>query len=237
MTRTRGAAPRARMGQRMSLRRWADLPEDDDGELVGGVLVEEEADFSHEGIVASLMVTTRAWVHPRGGFVGGSNAKFALGPGHGRKPDLSVFLPGRGVPPRDGAATVPADIMVEVISRTPRDVHRDRVEKPAAYATFGVRFYWLIDPNARTFEMFELDETKRYIRVLDASQGIVDAPGCPGLRVDVDELWAEIDRLGPPASVATPPERKAKRARPRGNPSVPPATSGSKSVTRSPRRS
>jgi len=41
----------------MSLAEWAELPEDDDGDLVDGQLVEEEApEPNHESIVAWLLV-------------------------------------------------------------------------------------------------------------------------------------------------------------------------------------
>jgi len=199
---------------RMSLAEWAAMPEDDPGELVDGRLVEEEvADPVHEDIVSSLNATIRPWVVPRGGFILGSEAKFGLGPKRGRKPDLSVFLPGGAVPPRHGSVSAPPDIMVEVISRSPGDVRRDRIEKADEYAAFGVRFYWLIEPNARTLEIFQLDAAKRYTRLLGASRGVVDVPGCPELRLDLDALWAEIDRLGPPAPVALRPKRRKAKAK------------------------
>ena len=84
---------------------------------------------------------------------------------------------------------------MEVISSSARDVRRDRIEKMEDYAAFGVRFYWLIDTDDRTFEIFELQAGGRYLRVLGASEGAVDAPGCEGLRLDLDALWAEIERL------------------------------------------
>lgn len=181
----------------MSLEEWASLPEDEPGELVEGRLVEEEVpDYDHEGVVAWLLVALWSWVVPRGGFAFGSESKLAIRTGLGRKPDVSVFFPGGAVPPRRGPGRAPPDILVEVISSSPRDVRRDRIEKPENYAAFGVRFYWLIDPGARTFEIFELQAGARYLRVLGASEGDVDVPGCDGLRLNLDALWAEIDRLG-----------------------------------------
>jgi Uma2 family endonuclease len=197
----------------MSLEAWAAMPEDEPGELVDGHLVEEEvANFTHEGIVSALSATIRVWAVPRGGLVFGSGGKFALGPGHGRKPDVSVFLPGGAVPPREGAASAPPDLLIEVIAPTAADARRDRIEKAVAYAAFGVRSLWLIDPNpgARTLEIHELDAGRRYGRVLFASTGVVDVPGCPDLRLDLDALGAEVDRLGPPATAARRRQERAK---------------------------
>ena len=133
-----------------------------------------------------------------GGFVLGSDAKFAISPGRGRKPDIAVFLPGGGVPPRWGVIPTPPDLMVEVVSPTPRDGRRDRIHKMDDYAAFGVRFYWIVDPELRSLELFERNREGRYTRMLAAAEGRIDrVPGCDGLVLDLDDLWADVDRLPP----------------------------------------
>ena len=183
----------------MSIEEWAAMPEDEPGELVGGWLVEEEvADYEHETILSFVNALVRGWVAPEGGFVAGSEAKLAVRAEQGRKPDLSVYLPGRNIPPRHGPISVPPDIALEVVSRTPLDARRDRVEKARDYAVFGVRWYWIIDPQLRSLEVLELASTGRYEHVLGAVEGRVTLPGCGQLALDLDALWAEVDRLGPP---------------------------------------
>ena len=176
---------------------WMALPEDEAGELVDGRLVEEEVpDFVHEVVVAFLIHLFRSWTAPRGGMVAGSGAKFAVGPHRGRKPDLTVFLPGSELPPRRGLIRTPPDVAVEVVSPSPRDGRRDRVEKLDEYAAFGVRFYWILDPELRSLEIFELGPDGRYVRARGATEGRVeDVPGLEDLDLDLDTLWAEIDRL------------------------------------------
>lgn len=183
----------------MTVHEWAAMPEDEPGELCDGLLEDEEvADLTHETAVAWLITLLRIWVVPLGGFAFGSDAKFALSNLRGRKPDLSVFFPGRPPLPRRGPVSIPPDIAVEVVSPAPSDQRRDRIAKLADYAAFGVRFYWLFDPSARTFELLELGPDRRYVHVLGATEGkLLDVPGCAGLSIDLDELWREIDRLGP----------------------------------------
>jgi len=191
------AAKQARPPE-VSLEEWAAMDEDEPGELVDGQIVEEEVpDFDHEAIVMWLAAAFFNWLIARGGFVFPSDAKFAVGPKRGRKPDVSVYLPGSAVPPRRGVARVPPDIMIEVISRRPRDVRRDRIEKPIDYAGFGVRYYWLVQPAARTLEIYELQAAGGYLRIVGASEGMIDVPGCPELRLDLDALWAHVARLAP----------------------------------------
>jgi Uma2 family endonuclease len=139
-------------------------------------------------------------VVPRGGFVAGPEAKLAIREDRGRKPDLSVYLAGGSIPPRRGLIRVPPDIAIEVISTTSLDGRRDRVEKRRDYAEFGVRWYWLIEPALRALEVLELGNDRRYTHVLAAVEGSIAIPGCVDLTLDLDALWAEVERLGPPAS-------------------------------------
>jgi Uma2 family endonuclease len=186
------AAPYHLPPRRITLEEWASLPEDEPGELVDGEIVEDEvSDRDHEDVVSWLMRALWAWIGPRAGRVYASDGKYAIRPGRGRKADLSVFLPGTPLPPRHGIWQTPPDIIVEVISSEARDERRDRVDKVADYAALGARSYWLVDPDQRTFEILAL-EGAHYERVICAERGTIDVPGCAGLRLDLDDLWAYI---------------------------------------------
>lgn len=189
----------AQLSRELSLDAWIRLPEDVEGELVDGRLMEEEVPDPIHGLAVSwLIALLRSWLAGRGGFVFDSDVKVVVSETGGRKPDVSVYLPGRRPPPRRGALREPPDIAIEVISASPRDERRDRVEKMTEYAGAGIRYYWLVDPALGSFEVFELDAAGRYARALAATMGHIGAiPGCEGLALDLDALWAELARLSP----------------------------------------
>lgn len=176
---------------------WADLPEDEGGEFVDGYLVEEEdVGALHDALVAWIVALLSSWAAHRGALVGVSDTRFALSPRRGRKPDAWTYLAGRR-PPSEGPVSIPPDLLVEVVSGRPRDQRRDRVEKLDEYAAFGVRWYWIVDPQLRTFEVFELGADGRYSHALGAASGRLDTiPGFPDLVVDLVSLWAIADALG-----------------------------------------
>ena len=179
-----------------TLAAWLVSDEDDGGEFVIDHVEEEEmADFVHELAVTWLVAVLRAWLGARG-FVARSEVKLVVGPERGRKADLIVIFPGSATPPRRGPLVHPPDIVVEVVTPSPRDERRDRVEKMAEYAQFGVRFYWIVDPALGTFEIFERTASGHYQKLVGTTSGRVDpVPGCAGLAVDVDALWAELARV------------------------------------------
>jgi Uma2 family endonuclease len=192
---TWGARAEPTAVRRLSLAEWERLPEDDTGELVRGVLVEEETpSYVHEAALVWLMGTLLPWCRANEARVVGSGLEYALGGDTGRMPDLSVFLRGAARPPAHGAGRTPPSIAVEVVSSTPADARRDRIIKLSEYAAFGVAWYWLVDPELRSVEILELDEHGKYVHVVSATDGTVSVPGCPGLVLDVDELWRELEQ-------------------------------------------
>jgi Uma2 family endonuclease len=187
------------LGRPMTLEEWAALPEDEPGELVDGHLEEEEApNLVHETVVAWFLWVLKTWLS-RTGFVFGSEVRYAVRATRGRKPDLAVYLdPDGSRLPRDGVVRVPPDIVIEVVCPSPRDQRRDRIEKMDEYAAFGVRFYWILDPGLQSLKIFELTGG-RYARATRGTEGRMESvPGCAGLVIDLDDLWSEIARLGPP---------------------------------------
>ena len=185
----------APMPTELSVDAWIALEEDVEGELVDGHLVEEEvAGWAHELVVSWLIRILGGWIVPRGGFVLGSETKLVVSARRGRKPDVLLCFANSARKAQSSRASIPADVVIEVITATPRDQRRDRIDKKADYAALGVGQYWLVDPEARTLEVLALDENGRFVEVLAAADGAHDVPGCEGLRLDLDALWAELDR-------------------------------------------
>jgi Uma2 family endonuclease len=178
----------------MTLGEWAALAEDEPGELVDDLLEEEEmASFVHEVVVAWLIRMLGNWASSRGVFVVGSDLKLGVSSRRGRKADLAVYFR-RGKIEARGLVTVPPDIAVEIVSPGVNDQRRDRVDKRREYAAFGVRYYWLVSPEARLIEILELGSDGRYIHALDLSAGTSPIVGCEGLELDLDDLWREVER-------------------------------------------
>jgi len=136
----------------------------------------------------------RAWLATRGGFVAGSGVKLRVSARRGRLPDVVAFFK-RGKFEARGLVTVPPDIAIEVVSPEPADQKRDRVEKLDEYATFGVRYYWLVSPELRAIEILELGSDGRYVHAQNITSGSKPVVGCDGLVLDSDDLWREIGRV------------------------------------------
>ena len=109
-----------------------------------------------------------------------------VGRGPGREPDL-VFVTGehgeRILPDRlEG----PADLVVEVGSRTSR--RRDRVDKFREYEAAGVREYWLIEREGMRAEFFGWNADGRY-EALPVEDGVFRSRVLPGFWLRIEWLW------------------------------------------------
>lgn len=104
------------------------------------------------------------------------------------QPDVMVFL--KGNEPRWEASNyegVP-DLIAEVLS--PRTRRRDRTTKMDAYRDAGVSEYWLVDPNARTVEVYVLRPGTGYTEHCCGGVGeTVKSSVLPGFRLEVAGLF------------------------------------------------
>lgn len=72
----------------------------------------------------------------------------------------------------------PPDMVIEIVS--PDSSARDWREKYLEYEEFGVREYWVIDPQAESFEIYSLDATGKYQHV-PVLNGVFHSTVIPGL--------------------------------------------------------
>jgi Uma2 family endonuclease len=70
------------------------------------------------------------------------------------RPDLAGWRRERLPDPDLQPIPIVPDWACEVLS--PSNAAHDRVTKRKMYAEHGVRYYWIVDPGARTVEAFEL---------------------------------------------------------------------------------
>jgi Uma2 family endonuclease len=109
---------------------------------------------SHQDVVFNFATLLKKFVgRKRLGKVFVSPIDVVLSQHRAVQPDVIYISKARLVMIQDAIRGVP-DMVVEVVSAG--SWKRDRVEKKGLYEQFGVTEYWVIDPEARTMEVFVL---------------------------------------------------------------------------------
>lgn len=104
------------------------------------------------------------------------------------QPDLLFIARGRESIITERAIEGAPDLVVEILS--PGTAQTDRVIKSALYAKFGVQHYWLVDPLARTIEMYELAGAGYQHVGTFIGQTRAESTLFPGLQIELSQVWA-----------------------------------------------
>jgi Uma2 family endonuclease len=162
-------------------------------ELVDGILVEKPMGYPEGFLAAALIGFLWAWVRPRNlGAVGAPDSMMRLAPGLVRLPDVS-FMRWDRFPNRQVQVSVPIpdlvpDLAVEILSpsNTADEIQRKRAE----YFRRGTQLVWIIDPRARTVEVFTAPTVSTLLHEADTLDG---GTVLPGFTLPLHDLFAELD--------------------------------------------
>src|SRR5438094_4241231 len=153
-----------------------------DGELI----VSPSPSFDHQKIVLNFYRRLHDWVSQRKlGEVVTAPIDMVLSPHRAVQPDVAFIAHDRlGIIQK--AIYGPVDLAVEVISLGNRN--RDRIEKRDLYEQYGVKEYWIIDPQAPTVDVLHLEDA-RYRLVVRATVGqSVFSTLLPGFELSVNAI-------------------------------------------------
>lgn len=168
------------------------LPEDGRRyEILYGVLyVTPAPSYEHQRAVAELHGELRSHVRPnRLGVVlfAPFDVKLPEGISNPVEPDLVFFRTGNTPRRGDKSFTGVPDLIAEVLS--PGSRHRDRTIKFRACQEAGVPEYWMVDPDARTVEVYVL-KNGRYVELCRGGMGdVVWSAVVRGFRLKVADLF------------------------------------------------
>ena len=173
---------------RFTYRDYLLLPEGDRRELIEGDFhVVPAPSFRHQVISRNLGI--RLWEHVDASGLGEvvwAPTDVVLSPESVVQPDiLFVSNERRGIIMEANVSGAP-DLVVEILS--PSTVERDRELKLTLYARYGVREYWIVDPEDETVEVMELGaEGAAGVRRYDA--GTVESVLFPRLSIALDDIF------------------------------------------------
>ena len=112
--------------------------------------------------------------------------------------------------PKTARFTLVPDWVCEVLS--PRTVTTDRAEKMPAYARHGVRHLWLVDPIARTLEVFVLEKGRWTLVGVYHGSAVVRAEPFDAIEIELSALWAEEEEAEDVPAVTSEPKKAARKA-------------------------
>jgi Uma2 family endonuclease len=149
----------------------------------------------HQLIVKYLVQQLEAWLNgPQNRTGERGTVLFAplplrLFPKTVREPDVMYLRP-QHLPDNLRGYPQAADLVMEVLSESPKDRDRDLVTKREEYARAGIAEYWIVDPRDRRISVLSLAENVYRIAGEYGPGQIAESSLLPGFTVEASAVWA-----------------------------------------------
>jgi Uma2 family endonuclease len=169
---------------------YAQLPDDQRYELVeGDFLLAPAPNLRHQRILRELELAIGNYLrsHPVGEIFF-SPCDVVLSEINVVQPDL-IFVSSerKGILTEANIQGSP-DLVVEILS--PSTGHRDRGIKQNLYAKYGIREYWIIDPEYKNVEVLSWTETGYRIQAVVPKECMLKSSLFPDLSINLSEIFA-----------------------------------------------
>lgn len=177
-------------GPRFTYEDYKLLPEDKRCEIVeGDLLMTPSPIFRHQVVLKRLMMRLGAFVDAGGlGEVVSAPMDVVLSAENVVQPDLLFISQERmNIVDPMGPVNGAPDLTVEVLS--PSTSGRDQILKRKLYAKYGVREYWVVDPDGRTVEVLTQSSTGLETYRVFPVGSVLTSPLLPGLAIPVADLF------------------------------------------------
>ncbi len=146
--------------------------------------------LSHELIALFLYRLLESYVVSRGlGTVLAAGYKVRVWEEKYRLPDV-LFVSSEHASWMSEDYSAGADLVMEVVSGSPSDRHRDLVEKREAYARAGIPEYWIVDPEDGQITVLTLDGTAYRVHCVFTRGDRATSRLLPDFSVDVTDALA-----------------------------------------------
>ncbi|MCB9841137.1 MAG: Uma2 family endonuclease [Phycisphaeraceae bacterium] len=154
-------------------------------QLINGVVIMSPRPTPHH---QSILLAILRQIDPAALSLGGAvlpEVDLRLAPDLVYSPDVCYVAPGREFP-RDQALSLVPDMVVEILSPSSRRM--DLRTKRTDYERFGVREYWVVEPDERRVRVFRLSGGVYAEAICEGATAASEA--IPGFAFDLDALRA-----------------------------------------------
>jgi Uma2 family endonuclease len=168
------------------------MPEDDNRyELIEGELfVSRAPSLIHQIIIKNLIALIQKFLdqNPLGIIVPGPGVIFS--DSSGVIPDIVFIRTERRNEIASGERIIGApDLVIEIVSPGPENEKRDRVAKRQLYGKYGVKEYWVVDPEDKSIEIYLLDGKSLKLHAVLKENEEITSSVLPGFSCKVEDLF------------------------------------------------
>ena len=166
---------------------FAEQPENRDRlfELINGEIVEKVASFSPSKVAMRIGRLIGNFADEIG-YVTGADGSYILSPDYEFMPDVG-YISKTSLPQEpEREVQGPPDLAVEV--KSPTDSKRALRQKAEDYLRFGIKMVWLVFPEEKRVEVYEMDQDVLEFGIQDTLDG---GEVLPGFGVAVREIFPQ----------------------------------------------